>query len=165
MASTGTGNGHDRWLDLALIAAGLLYGVGALGPLFTVQKLLIFSDTITIASSLRQLALEGYPFLFLVLLVFSVLLPVAKLVVLARLRWGRSSNTDVLVHWVERLAKWSMLDVFVVALLVISVKLQFIAEVRIHYGLYAFAISVLLTMLIAARIPRSGPRATLSADA
>ena len=48
--------------------------------------------------------------------------------------------------------KWSMLDVFVVAVLLASVKLAGLAQVEIHSGLYAFAASVLLTMLITARV-------------
>jgi paraquat-inducible protein A len=48
--------------------------------------------------------------------------------------------------------KWSMLDVFVVAVLVVAVKLGAIADVEMRFGLYAFAASVLLTMFITARI-------------
>ncbi|OQX45604.1 MAG: paraquat-inducible membrane protein A, partial [Candidatus Sedimenticola endophacoides] len=50
--------------------------------------------------------------------------------------------------------RWSMLDVFVVALLVVSVKLDAIARVQIHYGLYAFSAAVLITMLVTARVAR-----------
>jgi paraquat-inducible protein A len=39
-----------------------------------------------------------------------------------------------------------MLDVFVVALLLVSVKLGALAKVEVHYCLYAFALSVLLTI-------------------
>ena len=45
-----------------------------------------------------------------------------------------------------------MLDVFVVAVLVVVVKLGAIASVQMEPGLYAFAGSVLLTMYITARI-------------
>jgi paraquat-inducible protein A len=45
-----------------------------------------------------------------------------------------------------------MLDVFVVAVLVVAVKLGAIADVEMRYGLYAFAGSVLLTMLITSSI-------------
>jgi paraquat-inducible protein A len=57
-----------------------------------------------------------------------------------------------------------MLDVFVVATLVVSVKLGSLAQVEVHYGLYAFAASVLLTMaanqwvLALARSPRTADR-------
>jgi paraquat-inducible protein A len=40
----------------------------------------------------------------------------------------------------------------VVAVLVVAVKLGAIAQVEMRYGLYAFAASVLLTMLVTARV-------------
>lgn len=161
--------GHPRhvrihWVDGLLAAAAALFGVGLFAPLFTVEKLLIFSDTVSIASSLYALATEGYVFLFLLILVFSVLLPLTKLSVLIYVRWLRPRRPVPLLVWVERLAKWSMLDVFVVALLVISIKLQFVAQVTIHYGLYAFAASVLLTMVAMARLPGPGSRGRVAAD-
>jgi paraquat-inducible protein A len=51
-------------------------------------------------------------------------------------------------------SKWSMLDVFVVALLVVSVKLGSLAQAHVELGIYAFAASVVLTMLLAAWIGR-----------
>ena len=38
------------------------------------------------------------------------------------------------------------------ALLVVAVKLGAVARVETHYGLYAFASAVLLTMVISARV-------------
>ena len=40
-----------------------------------------------------------------------------------------------------------MLDVFVVAVLVASVKLGALASIEVHYGLYLFGFAVLLTMV------------------
>jgi paraquat-inducible protein A len=50
-----------------------------------------------------------------------------------------------------------MLDVFVVAVLVVTVKLGTIAQVQIHYGLYAFCAAILLTLFITSRISRLRP--------
>ena len=50
--------------------------------------------------------------------------------------------------------KWSMLDVFVVAVLVVTVKLGAIASVEARYGLYAFTVAVFLTMYVTARVVR-----------
>jgi len=44
-----------------------------------------------------------------------------------------------------------MLDVFVVAVLVVSVKLGAIVQVEMRYGLYAFAASVIVTMFVTTR--------------
>jgi paraquat-inducible protein A len=61
--------------------------------------------------------------------------------------------------------KWSMLDVFVVAVLVVAVKLGAIADVEMRFGLYAFAASVLLTMFITSRIVGLTNHSSLRADA
>lgn len=149
-------------LDIALVLAIVLYSVGLFGPLFSVKQLVVFIDTVSIASSLAQLVERGYLSLFVLTLTFSVVLPVLKLGVLARLRWRRRRGSGVpalrSLRWIERFAKWSMLDVLVVAMLVVSVKLHLVVEVQVHYGLYAFAGSVLLTMAIVPSLIDSAAR-------
>ena len=83
------------------------------------------------------------------------MLPILKLSVLYLLVGKRLSGKKRLhqyLHWMHLYGKWSMLDVFVVAILVVAVKLGAIAHVEMRYGLYAFAGSVLITMFITARI-------------
>ena len=45
-----------------------------------------------------------------------------------------------------------MLDVMVVGLLVVIVKIRGMVAVNVHAGLYLFAVSVILTMLMTASI-------------
>jgi paraquat-inducible protein A len=45
-----------------------------------------------------------------------------------------------------------MMDVFVAALLIVTVRLGAMADVKIHFGLYAFAASVILTMITTSSI-------------
>ena len=144
-------------INAALLSAAALLVAGIFAPLLTVERLLIFSDTISLASALIALAREGYLVLFAVLVAFSVLFPIAKLAGLFYL-WNyagyESPRLDRLFQWIGRYGKWSMLDVFVVAVLVVGVKLQLIADVQIRFGLYVFGASVLLTMLVSGRIAR-----------
>ncbi len=51
-----------------------------------------------------------------------------------------------LLRRIEALGRWSMLDVFVVALLVVTTKLGILADVEVHAGIYFFAASVLASM-------------------
>ncbi len=133
---------------LLFVTLGLfLYGVFA--PLLTLKKFFIFGNTVSLASSLRQLADEGYWLLLVLVFCFSILLPLFKLVLLFVLVNARLLDTGRhmrYVRWMARIGKWSMLDVFVVAVLVVTVKLGVIAAVTVHAGLYAFAGSVFLTM-------------------
>jgi len=134
-------------LLLAVTLCLFLYGVFA--PLLTLKKFFIFSNTVSLASSLGQLADEGYYLILVLLFCFSILLPVAKLLVLLRLVNARLLDSERHrrhLHWMARIGKWSMLDVFVVAVLLVTVKLDVIADVKVHTGLYAFVASVLLTM-------------------
>jgi paraquat-inducible protein A len=48
--------------------------------------------------------------------------------------------------------RWGMLDVFVVAVLLVTVKLGAIASVKVHPGLYYFGAAVLLMMIITHRL-------------
>jgi len=144
---------------LLLLAFGLL-AVGLFAPMLTLEKFYIFSDTHSLFSALRQLFHEGEWVLLLLIGGFSVVLPVAKLTLLYWV-WNRepaaSERHRRKMQLIAHYGRWSMLDVFVVALLVVTVKLEAIASVRIHYGVLAFAASVILTMLVTERVARLGP--------
>lgn len=129
--------------------------VGLTTPVLTLEKFFIFDNTFSIVSGLVQLLEERRIFLFVIITLFSVVLPVIKLGVLFRLLLTRANSSETLrryLHLMHQYGKWSMLDVFVVALLVVAVKLGAVASVETHYGLYAFGMAVLLTMAITARV-------------
>ena len=144
-----------RQLRYLIGVAALLLGVGLVAPIATLTKFILVENTFSVLSGVLALFREGQFFLFLLITGFSVVFPILKLGVLYRLV-SRSDamreKTRRLLHWMHLYGKWSMLDVFVVAVLVVSVKLGAIANVEMRYGLYAFAASVLLTMLITAAI-------------
>jgi paraquat-inducible protein A len=48
-------------------------------------------------------------------------------------------------HFVSNLGKWSMLDVFVMAILVLTVKSSGVANIQVGIGFFLFFISVMLT--------------------
>jgi len=55
------------------------------------------------------------------------------------------------LRYLERLGvlgKWSMLDVFVVAILAVTIKLSMVAQVTIHSGLIIFSIGVVASMML-----------------
>jgi paraquat-inducible protein A len=141
-------------LGLLLVTTACL-AIGLTAPVLTLEKFFIIDNTVSIFSGLVQLLEEGRYFLFVIILLFSVVLPLVKLGVLFRLlSSGKSDNATLrrYLHLMHQYGKWSMLDVFVVALLVVAVKLGAVARVETHYGLYAFGCAVLLTMAITARV-------------
>jgi paraquat-inducible protein A len=134
------------------IATLLLLG-GLIAPVITLRKFVLVENTFSVLSGVAELLLQGQ--FFLLLTGFSVVLPLLKLRVLYRLVSRNEAMQDrgrKLLHWMHLYGKWSMLDVFVVAVLVVAVKLGVLVDVEMRYGLYAFAASVLLTMFITSRV-------------
>jgi len=136
-------------INLLLLVAlsSLIIGVSA--PLLTLEKMYFFENTVSLFSTITQLYAQHEWFLFLVIAIFSLCVPIIKitsLVLILNVDYNKGSFLDKALHVIEVIGKWSMLDVFVVALLLVSVKLGVLAKVQVHYGLYAFAASVLLTM-------------------
>lgn len=140
---------HWIWVAAVLLLVGLV------APIITLNKFVLIHNTFSVLSGTIELLKEGQIFLFLLIAGFSVVLPILKLWVLHGIvsrREAMKARVRRQLHWMHLYGKWSMLDVFVVAVLVVAVKLGALANFELRFGLYAFAGSVLLTMLITSRI-------------
>lgn len=140
-----------RWSAVVLLAGatGLLW-YGLTLPIIHVEKFWFFDNTVSIWSGMRTLYAKGEIFLGTVLLVFSILFPIGKnfLLAVTLLKGARMGVVSQrLVRWSAVLGKWSMLDVFIVAILVASVRLGALAEASVLSALYFFAASVIVTNL------------------
>lgn len=136
-------------INLLLLAALASLIIGVSAPLLTLEKMYFFENTVSLFTTITELFSQKEWFLFVVIAVFSLCVPIIKitsLVLILNVEYSKGSFLDKSLHVIETIGKWSMLDVFVVALLLVSVKLGVLAKVDVHYGLYAFASSVLLTM-------------------
>jgi len=148
---------------LLLAALGLLF-YALQAPILTLEKFYFFSNTVSLLSGLQQLAQEAEWGLFVLIAAFSVVFPILKNLLLLLIWNFDMSQGDAHrrhLQWLATYSKWSMLDVFVVALLVVSVKLGSLAEARVEIGIYAFAASIILTMLLSTWI---GNHASEGAD-
>ena len=144
-----------RRLRFFLAAILLCLGGGLFAPIITLEKFYFFENTVSIMSGLLELIDEGQFLLFIIIALFSVALPVLKLFMLNKLLSPKLDNNESFqkyLDWMHHYGKWSMLDVFVVAILLAAVKLGSVADVQLHYGIYLFAAAVLLTMLVTARV-------------
>jgi len=136
-------------INLLLLGALGTLIIGVTAPLLTLEKLYFFENTVSLLTTITELFSQKEWFLFIVIAVFSLCVPIIKiasLILILNVDYKEGSFFDKALHIIELIGKWSMLDVFVVALLLVSVKLGVLAKVDVHYGLYAFAASVLLTM-------------------
>lgn len=137
-----------------LLAAGLLI-LGLILPVLSLEKFYFFDNTVSLLSGIQTLWREREWGLVILLTSFSVVFPVAKIIMLLVIWNFEEANSPTHqrhLHWLELYSKWSMLDVFVVALLVVSIKLGMLAEARVEAGIYAFAASVIISMLVSSWI-------------
>ena len=141
--------GADRLLGLFFVLVGGLLVAGWSLPIMTIQKLFFFAERISILEGTAVLWDEGHYFLFAVILVFSMLFPALKMA-LALLLWyaadARGARAMKALTWLETLGRWSMLDVFVVALTIVAIQVSLVSDVTAHAGLYVFTAAVVLSM-------------------
>jgi paraquat-inducible protein A len=140
-----------------LIAATILYLPANLLPIM-ISSDLFGTRSDTILSGVVALWQAGAIDLAIVVFVASVVVPVIKIGVIAFLaftvqrRWSLQCRERTrLYRMVERVGHWSMLDVFVVALLAALVDIRGLAQVEPGPGALAFGAVVILTMLAAMR--------------
>ncbi len=151
-ARSPTPPGPSRALAL-LVAAGILYvPANVLPVLETASPLGVERDTIL--SGVVQLWEIGDWPLALVILTASILIPLAKLLALTFLvfsvqrRWtGARLQRTRLYQLIERIGRWSMVDVFAAAVLGKLVRFPGAATVTVGPGALAFSAVVVLTLL------------------
>lgn len=153
--------------EIFLVIACVTLGFGLVMPAITIQPnfgditpwVLLFdprlgsASSYSVLSSIEVLIASGEVMVGVLLLFFSLLFPVAKLSALWHLCEQDNNPTWFKVH--RRLlmfSKYSMLDVFVLALIVVAVKgLPGGSEVHLGAGVVFFAISTILTLLVSLR--------------
>lgn len=142
--------GLDRLLGPGLVLAGVLLVLGWTLPIMTISKLVFFAERISILDGIAVLWRESQYFLCVVVTLFSIVFPTLKLAAALWLWYGVDATSAFLHRALDRLelfGRWSMLDVFLVALTIIAIQVSLIGEVGTHAGLYVFTAAVLLSML------------------
>ena len=144
---------HHRSIPWLLALAFLLFGTGIFFPFFTVTKFWLFHDAVSVFGGIVTLFREGEYFLFAVLTLFTLVFPCVKLGLLTVIWLEREhdlARVRRLHRWVEGWGRWSMLDVFVVAILIVTMKAAGLAQIQIGPGLYLFTFSVIATQFASA---------------
>lgn len=143
------------WLIRGLVLASItLLVAGAIAPLLTTERFYFVSNTFSLASGLIQLAARQQYLVAALIVVFSFCVPVAKAVVTWLAVSDRKARSP-LFTLADRFGKWSMLEVFVAALLITALKLDPVVEATLHYGVWLLAASVVLSGIASQLIPRT----------
>lgn len=138
-----------------LIAAMILYIPANVLPIMSAYKLGLGQPD-TIVSGVFYLWATGQWPLALIVFAASVVVPLMKLITLSFLlitiQWKsswRQQERMRLYHIIEYLGRWSMVDIFVIAILIGLVQFGNLARVEANAGSFSFAAVVVLTMLAA----------------
>ncbi|MEM9843942.1 MAG: paraquat-inducible protein A [Pseudomonadota bacterium] len=153
LASRDIGSMQRVW---AWWIAGVICYIPANTEPMLITKTLLQDEASTIIGGAIELFEYGSPGIALIILLASVGIPVGKFLAIAYLAWTVSAATEaspgsrhMLYHVVEYIGRWSMIDVFVVAILASLVQFSALATITAGPAALAFALSVVLTMLSA----------------
>jgi paraquat-inducible protein A len=138
-----------------LITACLLYIPANLYPIMITEQL-GSSEGSTILGGVILLIHHGAVLVALVIFLFSVMVPIGKLIALFYLVWSVRRHSPitprqrtVLYQITEFIGKWSMVDVFVVSILVALVHLGGLLSIKPGFAAVCFAGVVIVTMIAA----------------
>ena len=138
-----------------LIAAAILYIPANVLPMMKTSSL-FGTQSDTIMSGVVYFWTSGSWYLALIIFFASIVVPGLKMIALAilllsvqrRSRWQQEQRAR-LYRLVEFVGRWSMLDIYVVAVIVALVQLKALASIQPGAGAAAFGAVVVLTMFSA----------------
>ncbi|MGF1910840.1 paraquat-inducible protein A [Vibrio kasasachensis] len=141
-----------------LFAAIIFYFPANLYPIMYTVSLGSEAPSTIMGGVILLWQLGSYP-IALVIFIASVLIPMAKMIALAWMYWNakrghsllyaQSIKRQKLYRLTEFIGRWSMIDIFVVAILVALVQLQNLMAITPGPASLSFAAVVILTMLSA----------------
>jgi paraquat-inducible protein A len=138
-----------------LIAAVVLYIPANVYPIMTTEQQGVATDSTIIGGVILLWGMGSYAVAF-VILVASVLVPIAKIlsmfalcVTVIRKHTTSRRQRTVMYRITDIIGRWSMVDVFVVAVLVALIQITGIVVISPGHAALAFASMVVVTMFAA----------------
>lgn len=140
--------GFDRWLGLVLLAALVLLVLGLFLPAIKISSFIFLSRDLSLAQSVFSFLQAGDFFIFLVTFVFTIAFPVFKIAT-GLVLWHAADISGMpaksLLNGLSLASKWSMLDVFMIALVVLVIDGRVLTGADIQAGAIVFSASVLIS--------------------
>jgi paraquat-inducible protein A len=133
----------------AAIVALILFFPAIFLPILEIEKLGHRHSSSILAGTLELLR-EGAWFVGTIVLVFSIVFPLAKMVLLLELSLMNllhRRHKAITFRWMETLGKWSMMDVMLLAFLVMLIKLGHLVEFKFGPAAIAFTLCVASSMV------------------
>jgi paraquat-inducible protein A len=142
--------GRRFLLSLAIVAASVCLALGVSLPIIKLTKFVFFTHEHSLMSTVNALIRSGQVFLGITVLIFSIVLPILKLLyllLLSTLPQQELRRLATQLRALEWLGKWSMHDVLVLALSIFFIKSQAVYDARSLNGVYFFTAAVLFMIL------------------
>lgn len=131
------------------LAAFILFWPAVLLPILKIEQLGLSSESSLLGGTLELLR-HGNWFVGTVVLVFSIVFPLSKIVLLLELSLLEvlhEKHKATTLRWMEHIGKWSMMDVMLLAFMVMLVKLGDMVEFHFGPAIFAFVLCVAMSMV------------------
>lgn len=139
---------------MLLLGAALFLLAGFTQPVMEVQKLVLWKTEYSLLKGVLTLYQDKEYFLSAVVGGFALVLPLLRLLFLALLWYLplQAGRRRAAFHFLHHFARWAMLDVFLVAIVLVMTQTNPVATVRPRLGMYFYAVGVVLSMILALRV-------------
>lgn len=128
------------------------YALGVSLTMANVEKFIFFDNEFSLLSSVGELASEPTGqnlFLLVIIVTFTFIFPIAKLITMFLQIKNHGKNwQNRMTRFVEAVGHFSMLDVFIIALMVLLLKLRVLVDVIIYAGFYWFTAAIVGSILL-----------------
>ena len=149
----------DLLAGAALTASAIFYILGLVFPILSsttsIFGFVLEEESMRLVDSIDYFWEEGDVFLALVILTFTIVFPIIKYLDLSIRLAAPQLLPKKVVSILKDLDKWSMLDVFLVALLILNFKLDTsLITMKLEVGTSFIAVSVIFRMVASFFIAR-----------
>jgi paraquat-inducible protein A len=149
--------GRRFLLSLAIVAASVCLALGVSLPIIKLTKFVFFTYEHSLISTVNALIHSGQLFLGITVMIFSIILPMLKLLyllLLSTLPKRELMRLSPQLRALEWLGKWSMHDVLVLSLSIFFIKSQGVYDAKSLNGVYFFTAAVVFMILAYAWLRR-----------
>lgn len=147
------GDLRARMAPAALLIALPLLALGWTLPVMSVTSFWVMTSDHSIIGALGTFIEDGEWLLTIAIGAFAVAFPLAKLA-LGVWAWMRPKAAAKALGFAHAASKWSMLDVFVVALVVMTAKSSIVADASVGPGAWCFALAAIASTLALSGLTR-----------
>ncbi|AYD01984.1 paraquat-inducible protein A [Neorhizobium sp. NCHU2750] len=148
---------------LLLVTAMVLFALGVALPIMRFERLYFFSEEPSLWQLIGGLAGDGSVALAITVALLSIVFPILKLAALGYELVADGSRSDMLRRVMPHLARWSLMDVMLVAMVIFAAKTSGLAKAVTLPGFWCYAASAVIAAILPS-VVKLGKTATLKGE-